>query len=260
MQTYNPAFAKVYNLRWGGFAAGVAPRLRDFFAATPLGQSGCREVLDLCCGTGVSSLPFLEQGYHVTGLDLSPAMLEFARHNAAGYVELGAARFAQGDAADYTLDRPVGLVFSLYDALNHLPDMQALRRCFECTYQAVLPGGYFIFDLNTRQGLRKWSGVQVQEDEELFLFTRGVFGPQAEHAYTQITGFLRREDGLYERFEQIAYNLALEMDTVRQALLESGWSAIHCAAGTDLGTPLPDPEQPGRVFFVAQKGFTHETH
>ncbi|MBN1371526.1 MAG: class I SAM-dependent methyltransferase [Anaerolineaceae bacterium] len=253
MQAYNPAFAKVYNLRWGGFAAEVAPHLRDFYVATSLGQSGCREVLDLCCGAGAGALPFLEHGYHVTGLDLSPAMLEYARRNAAGYVELGAARFVQGDAADYTLDQPVGLAFSLYDALNHLPDRDALRRCFECTYRAVLPGGYFIFDLNTRRGLRRWAGVQTQEDDELFLLTRGVYSEEDRRAYTQITGFLRRDDGAYERFEQNAYNLILDMDWVRDALLESGWNTVHCAVMPKLDVPLEDPEKVNRVYFVAQR-------
>lgn len=253
MQAYNPAFAKVYNLRWGGFAADVAPRLRDFFAATPLGRSGCREVLDLCCGAGAGALAFLEQGYHVTGLDLSPAMLEYARQNTATYIEQGLARFIQGDASDYSLNQPVGLAYSLYDALNHLPDRDALRRCFACTHRAVLPGGYFIFDLNTRRGLRRWAGVQTQEDDELFLLTRGVYSEEDSRATTQITGFLRREDGAYERFEQIAYNLILDMDWVREALLESGWSKIHCAVMPRLAVPLEDPEQASRVFFIAHR-------
>lgn len=253
MQSYNSAFAKIYNLRWGSFAAEAAPRLRDFYASTALGQSGCRQVLDLCCGTGAGALPFLEQGYHLTGLDFSPAMLEYARQNAAGYIELGQARFIEGDAADYSLAEPVGLVFSLYDALNHLPDLDVLRRCFECTFQAVLPGGTFIFDLNTRRGLQRWAGAQVQEDEEVFLFTRGVLSEEDCRAYTQITGFLRCEDGMYERFEQNAFNLILEMQVVHQLLLECGWSAVHIANLSNLAEPLPDPEQKGRVWFVARR-------
>jgi SAM-dependent methyltransferase len=253
MQAYNPAFAKIYNLRWGSFAAEAAPRLRDFYAVTPLARSGCHEVLDLCCGTGAGSLPFLEQGYHLTGLDLSPAMLEHARQNTAGYNELGQAQFLQGDAAHYALERPVGLAFSLYDALNHLPDLEALRSCFTCTYQAVLPGGYFIFDMNTRRGLQRWASVQVQEDDDLFLFTRGVLVEEEGKAYTQINGFLRREDGLYERFEQKAYNLMLDMQLVRSLLLESGWNSVHFANISNLAEEERDPEQKGRVWFVAQR-------
>src|SRR5262245_49075991 len=152
MPGYSRAFAQAYQLRWGGFARQVTPRLLDFYASTRAGQQR-RPVLDICCGTGVAAQGFLEAGYPVTGLDLSPHMLAFARANTAGQVGWHA-HFIQADAAAFALDGQFGLAISLYDALNHLPDLQALRNCFHCTAAAVAPGGWFIFDLNTRLGLR----------------------------------------------------------------------------------------------------------
>src|SRR5207249_797041 len=84
MQAYGPAFARAYQLRWGGFARQVTPRLIDFYAHTPAGQAR-QPVLDLCCGTGLAALGFLEAGYQVTGLDLSPHMLAYARQNTAAH-------------------------------------------------------------------------------------------------------------------------------------------------------------------------------
>lgn len=41
-----------------------------------LGKNG--KILDLGCGTGLSSLKFFEKGYKVTGVDLTPEMLKIA--------------------------------------------------------------------------------------------------------------------------------------------------------------------------------------
>ncbi|MFD4259144.1 class I SAM-dependent methyltransferase [Streptomyces sp. NPDC058534] len=53
------------------------------------------DVLDLGCGTGSLSLLAAEQGHRVTGVDLSPAMVELARAKLAGRDAV----FLAGDAA-----------------------------------------------------------------------------------------------------------------------------------------------------------------
>lgn len=64
-------------------------RLRSWLPARP------GDVLDLGCGTGSLSLLVAEQGHAVTGVDLSPAMLERARAKLAGHDAV----FLTGDAA-----------------------------------------------------------------------------------------------------------------------------------------------------------------
>jgi len=86
MQAYGPKFATIYNLQWGGFARQVAPRLQEVYEATPLGREQ-KTLLDVCCGTGQLALYFLEQGYWVEGIDLSEAMLQYARENAGEWVQ-----------------------------------------------------------------------------------------------------------------------------------------------------------------------------
>lgn len=55
----------------------VAPRLVRFARIT-----GGQRVLDAACGTGVVALTAARKGAHVTGLDLTPALLQRARENA----------------------------------------------------------------------------------------------------------------------------------------------------------------------------------
>ncbi|MEV1083307.1 class I SAM-dependent methyltransferase [Streptomyces sp. NPDC050211] len=66
-----------------------ADRLRAWLPPRPC------DVLDLGCGTGSLSLLAAEQGHHVTGVDLSPAMVALARAKLAGRDAV----FLVGDAA-----------------------------------------------------------------------------------------------------------------------------------------------------------------
>jgi len=251
MQAYNQSFARVYNTRWSGFAKHVAPFIHDFYASTSIGQEN-RSVLDLCCGTGHLAMHFLEKGYWVVGLDLSEYMLFYARENTRQYVESGQAEFIQGDASNFKLDKSFGLVVSTFDALNHLENEQALRRCFECVH--TVSEGFFIFDLNTRNGLRRWNSIQVDENsEDALIITRGIYDGQSDKAWTRITGFVQVSNGSYERFEETAFNSAFEMGKVKNALLDIGWKNVYFAHIQDLKTPIIEPEKEGRVFIVASQ-------
>lgn len=65
-------------------------------------------MLDLGCGTGWISLPVLETGHRVHGVDLAPAMVAAATRKCAGHD----ATFAVGDAADPQVDVLVDVVLA----------------------------------------------------------------------------------------------------------------------------------------------------
>lgn len=77
-------FKEMAKVGWSGFAptavftGAVAPRLVKF-AQLPPGAA----VLDVGCGTGVVSLVAARHGARVTGVDLTPALIERAQENSA---------------------------------------------------------------------------------------------------------------------------------------------------------------------------------
>jgi SAM-dependent methyltransferase len=214
-----------------------------------------KSLLDLCCGTGQLAVYFLERGYRVTGIDLSESMLEIARQNAASYLQTMQVKFIRADATHFTLDEPVGLVVSTFDSLNHLESVGALRKCFGAVLTALVSGGLFIFDLNTRLGLmRRCNSIHVDESTpEALVITRGISDGESDRAYFKMSGFLRTSTGLYERFDETVFNTVFEMSLVREALLEAGWRSVQFAGMEDLNAPVADPEKEGRVFIIARK-------
>jgi len=209
-------------------------------------------VLDLCCGTGRLSRLLLEQGYTVTGLDLSPHMLEHARRNCEDHLREDHAAFLLADAADYTLARPVDAVLSTYDALNHLPGENALRGCFRSTHAALRPGGWFVFDLNTAFGLENWSNLYVRELNDATIINRGAFDRDAARAWMTMSGFFLDGNGHWQRFSETVFNYCHIMADVLDWLRTAGFTQAWCARLRELNTPLADPEAERRVFVAAQ--------
>jgi hypothetical protein len=72
-------------------------------------------------------------------------------------------------------------------------------------------------------------------------------------AYTQISGFIRREAAHYERFGEVFSNTAFPLSAVQAALQDSGWTSIRMVSARNLDQPLEQPEQAGRVVVIAQR-------
>ena len=95
------------------------------------------KVLDLCCGSGEAAAPWLEAGFAVTGLDLSPRALDLAaqRHPAMERVE--------GLAEDPPLADGGFSAIQLSVALHEFPRAerdQVLRSCL----RLLEPGGWLV--------------------------------------------------------------------------------------------------------------------
>lgn len=253
-QAYGSDFASVYNSYWSFFSQRVAPELLRLFEGNRRLKESPRDLLDLCCGTGQLANAFLDHGYRVVGIDLSPDMLQYARDNNREAVEKGRAVFVEGDASAFTLKQPVSFAVSLFDALNHLPDLEALCSCFQSVWSALRTPGLFVFDLNTALGFERWNGITIQDEEEITMIKRGIYVRGADRAYTSITGFVRNLQGTYERFTARVFESVFAVARVLGSLERVGFTGCYVARAGDLASPVKEPEELGRVFFVCRKG------
>lgn len=252
MQEYGKVFAEVYSKRWTQFSAFMGPLLQSYYEKTG-GPARSRLLLDLCCGTGQLCNFFLQHGYSIVGVDRSSSMLQYARELNASYLDSGKAQFIQADVTGYEAGQEFGLIVSLYDSLNHLDSIPQLAKCFLQARRALSAEGQFIFDLNTAEGLKRWTGMDVQEDDEITLIRRGIYELGMQRAFTQITGFIRREDNRFEKFNEVFYNTAFALSEVRDALRASGFGSIRIVSLTNLEQPLDNPEKEGRIVVIARR-------
>jgi SAM-dependent methyltransferase len=245
----SPAWARSYARRGTSFAAAVAPRIRALYEAT-CGAGAERSILDVCCGTGTLAEHFLAHGYRATGIDLSEPMLAIARQSLHGYLQTGQARLIHADAATFSVEDRFGLATSTYDALNGLQSKEALTNCLACVRRALIADGMFVFDLMTRRGFwREYNGVFVQDTEDELYIWKSVYDG-ADKAAMRVTGFIREGDQ-WDRVEEFQTPTLFLPHAVVAALQEAGWDRVWMTSTTDLHSPITDPEQFDRIFFVA---------
>ncbi|HSH70766.1 MAG TPA: methyltransferase domain-containing protein, partial [Deferrisomatales bacterium] len=100
-------------------------------------------VLDLGCGAGAEAAAFAEQGFEVTGVDLSRAHIERARHRLPG------ARFLCADMAALELPSEGFDAVTAFYSLLHLPRREQPRLMAKvCDW--LRPGGLFLGNLAAR--------------------------------------------------------------------------------------------------------------
>lgn len=102
-------------------------------------------VLELACGTGRIYLEILEQGVSIDGLDASDAALDILRET-AGERDLEPSVW-QADLAGFDTDRSYELVICPFNSLQHLLSIEDQLAALRCIYDALAPGGRFVFDV-----------------------------------------------------------------------------------------------------------------
>ena len=98
-------------------------------------------ILELGCGTGKLSIPLAEAGFSVTGLDSSPALLQFAASKSDDV------RWVEGDMRSFDLSERFALIMLPSNNLGHLHTPEDFENCIDCVKRHLLPGGVFIIDV-----------------------------------------------------------------------------------------------------------------
>lgn len=237
---YDDAFAVLYERYFGDFMRRFAPRAVAHLGTLPV-QEGA--VLDLCCGTGETALALVGAGYRrIVGADLSDGMLARARSRLADPIAEGRVELIKADATAVSATEPLGACLCLDGALNHLDDLEALRRCFRAVHAALPPGAPFLFDLLEAARFRQWHDVSVTDEPDAIFIRRGVFDEAAGLALTRVSGAVG-PGPMALRVDQTLRSLVFAEADVLSALELAGFRPEPC--------PLAEEEAPLRTVYQA---------
>lgn len=238
------AFADAYNVHWGSFSLTWL-KVFGLLIGGRL-QSEAR-VLDLCCGTGQVAAELVARGYSVVGLDGSRRMLVHARDNAPEV------RLLQGDARRFGLRSCCDAVVCMFDSLNHVLTIDELGAVFRSVHDSLLPGGLFLFDLNTETGYRRhWGGVYRVASGDFDVATRSTYYRRRRLGVFRAS-ISRREDPVAGAEEVELWQRCHEPGEVVSALAAAGFVAVE-TYGTEGDALVPDwIEGSERAFYLCER-------
>ena len=159
------------------------------------GKSG----LDVACGSGIFTRLEAENGYNVTGIDISEEMLISAQEKATEK-KLNIA-FLLEDMTKLSSFQKVDFITVVNDGLNYIEPQKRVKT-FKNFYRCLKKDGVLLFDFSTKYKLENVIGNNFfAEDTEScsYLWFNKLFPDKVE---MDLSVFKKQENGLYEKKEE----------------------------------------------------------
>ncbi|ARV63244.1 SAM-dependent methyltransferase [Nostocales cyanobacterium HT-58-2] len=197
---YKEDLAFIHDAGFSDWALKSVPGILEILNRSQI-QEGL--IVELGCGSGLSAQEFTKADYKVLGIDISEAMVEIARTR----VPDAEFRIESLFKADIP---PCNAVISLSECLNYLfdPDnnSQTLIQLFYRIYNALIPGGVFIFDIAepgqviSQTPIKNFTEtddwivlVEKQEDRDSEILTRRII------TFRKVGEHYRRDDEVHRQ-------------------------------------------------------------
>lgn len=237
---YDEFTADVPYRRWADY-------LEKHFARSAL---PIHTVLDLACGTGSLTKELAERGYEMIGVDRSEEMLAQAVEKCRGAGEI-APMFLHQSMERLDLYGTIDACVCCLDSVNYVTSPQKLERAFQRVHTFLMPGGLFVFDVNTPDKLRALDGqVFLDESADAYCVWRADYSARRRVCTYGMDLFTLEPDGRWSRAEELHEEYAYEPDELEALLIRAGFSRIKQYGERKLRAPKAGE---GRIFFAARK-------
>ena len=208
-------------------------------------------VLDLGCGTGRMTLELARRGYDMTGVDLSPEMLDIARENAEREQLSDRMLWLLQDITEFELYGTVELAVSCLDTLNHLTSVAELKKCLSLVHNYLVPDGLFLFDVNGRRKFEQIyaDNAYVMEEDGSLCVWQNAYDQKTRLCDFYITVFKEEKDGRYARYDEIETERMYTLRSLKSALAECGFEFVGAYSDFDF-TEATDSDE--RIYITAR--------
>ena len=103
-------------------------------------------IIDIGCGTGMHA--YYLKDYNIDGLDLNEEMLDIAKKRIKG-------KLYKQNILDVKIDKKYNIIISMFAVINHLTNIEQLKKCLINLKNILLPNGKIILDLHNPQSSGK---------------------------------------------------------------------------------------------------------
>lgn len=207
-------------------------------------------VLDLGCGTGSLTEILAREGYDMTGIDISPDMLQIAMEKRAesGHDIL----YLLQDMREFELYGTVRAIVSICDSMNYLLEPGDLGQTLRLVNNYLDPEGLFIFDLNTEYKYREILGestIAEDREESSFIWDNSYDEEERINEYS-LSLFIREKEDLYRKYQETHYQRAYTLNEVKDAIRQAGMEFVAAYDAFTRNAPREDSE---RIYVIARE-------
>ncbi len=127
-----------------------------------------KTILDLACGSGTLACLLAVEGYTVDGLDLSNDMLSLANDKFKAYHIIN--NLYHDDMTDFSLNKTYDAITCYFDSINHLPNIELVKKMMNCVYNHLNENGLFIFDVFSKSKYDEMDNTDIEEEFDDFYY------------------------------------------------------------------------------------------
>ncbi|WP_303838115.1 class I SAM-dependent methyltransferase [Ruminococcus flavefaciens] len=206
-------------------------------------------LLDLACGTGSISEVMARLGYDVIGVDYSEEMLGIAMDK----------KFDSGlniqyicqDMRRLDLFGTVDVTICALDSINHLADIDDVKKVFEGVALFSEQDGLFLFDVNTPYKHRAVlaNNTFTYETEDVYCVWENTLDPDTLEVRMNLEFFEHEENGMYSRSSDVFSERAFSEGDIERLLTACGFELLGKYGDDTFELPRSDSQ---RIVYAAR--------
>ena len=210
-----------------------------------------KRILDLACGTGELSVRLAEEGFEVTGVDLSEDMLSVAAVKAekAGVT----IPYYQQNMTELEGFSLFDCVIVFCDSINYLQTENEVKLTFQHIYNQLIDEGLFLFDAHSVYKIDHifLNQTFTRNDDEISYIWDCFPGSLSNSVEHDLSFFVQDErNGLYQRYDETHVQRTFSVEQYAEWLTETGFKILDISADFKEEVPTEFSE---RIFFTLKK-------
>lgn len=211
-------------------------------------------IVDLGCGTGKITRMLRDDGYNMLGLDISMEMLSLAimkeDNNRIEYIKQ--------PMEEMELIGEYDAFVSICDSINYITSNDDLLEVFKRVYKYLKTDGIFVFDINSSYKYNEIlaDNTFAENREEGSFIWENYYDKESRINEYDLTLYIENEEKLFDRFYEIHYQRAYEVDEICELLKEAKLDVIEILDADKLYENFDDVNvgfDSERILFVVRK-------